>query len=236
LAGAITCALRCWARACSRLIIIFSITGENTSGLLAVIFSIASVFNLLMGAALFRDRIDGRLALAALMGCAGIALMFWPEIIKTEFDQHALIGLAFGVTGTLCFCAGNMVSGSNQRRGLGVVSANLWGMIYGAVFMGAIALLGDRDFHIDWSPAYVLSLLWLAIIASVIAFASYLTLLGRIGATRAGYATVMFPVIALAISTVVEGYEWTIPALLGLVAVLAGNLLVLTGRHDASGP
>jgi len=109
-------------------------------------------------------------------------------------------------------------------------------MVYGAVFMGAIALLGGRDFSIEWSPPYVLSLLWLAIIASVIAFASYLTLLGRIGATRAGYATVMFPVIALAISTVVEDYVWTFTALLGLVAVLIGNLLVLTGQREATRP
>ena len=79
----------------------------------------------------------------------------------------------------------------------------------------------------DPSPAYVISLLWLAVVSSVAAFWAYLTLLGRIGAARAGYATVMFPVFALAISTVFEGYRWTAPAVLGLALVLAGNLFVL---------
>lgn len=201
------------------------------SGLLAVVFSLASVFNLLLGAALFREKIEGRVALGALVGFAGIALMFWPEIVRTDIDSHALMGFAFCVAGTLCFCAGNMVSSANQAHGLGVVSANMWGMIYGASFIGLIALVRGRAFVIDGSPAYILSLLWLAVVASVIAFASYLTLLGRIGAARAGYATVMFPVIALAISTVFEGYEWRLAALLGLMAVIAGNLIVLSGRR-----
>ena len=36
-----------------------------------------------------------------------------------------------------------------------------------------------------------------------------------------------FPVVALAVSTAFEGYRWTMPAALGLAAVLAGNVLVL---------
>src|SRR3546814_11148821 len=74
---------------------------------------------------------------------------------------------------------------------------------------------------------YVVSLIYLALCGSVIAFGAYLTLLGRIGADRAGYATVLFPLVALAISTVVEGYVWPPAAILGLALLLAGNLLVL---------
>ena len=71
------------------------------------------------------------------------------------------------------------------------------------------------------------TLLWLALFSSVAAFAAYLTLLGRIGAGRAGYLTVLFPVVALALSTVLEGYRWTLPAVVGLGLVLAGNALVI---------
>jgi drug/metabolite transporter (DMT)-like permease len=38
---------------------------------------------------------------------------------------------------------------------------------------------------------------------------------------------VVIPVVALLVSTAFEGYRWTMPAILGLVAVLAGNVLVL---------
>jgi drug/metabolite transporter (DMT)-like permease len=68
------------------------------------------------------------------------------------------------------------------------------------------------------------------------AFGAYLTLLGRIGADRAAYATVLFPLVALAISTVVEDYAWTPTALIGVALVLAGNLLVLLGGRRAAPP
>ena len=100
-------------------------------------------------------------------------------------------------------------------------------MIYGAAIMFALALIGDAPFTFDPSPGYVISLLYLAVFGSVIAFGAYLTLLGRIGADRAAYATVLFPLVALAISTLVEGFVWTPSALAGVALVLGGNLLVL---------
>ncbi|EPN68465.1 membrane protein, partial [Pseudomonas syringae pv. actinidiae ICMP 19096] len=48
----------------------------------------------------------------------------------------------------------------------------------------------------------------------------------RMGPERAAYCTVLFPIVALNISTWVEGYQWTLAALLGLVLVMAGNVLV----------
>jgi drug/metabolite transporter (DMT)-like permease len=83
----------------------------------------------------------------------------------------------------------------------------------------------------DWSPAYVGSLIYLALFASVIGFGSYLTLVQRIGADRAAYSSVLFPVVALAMSTLLEGYRWSLPALLGVMLVLAGNLVVLARRR-----
>ena len=61
----------------------------------------------------------------------------------------------------------------------------------------------------------------------MLAFGVYFTLLGRIGAARAGYTTVMYPVVALVMSTIAEGYRWSLLSGLGLAAVLLGNLLVL---------
>src|SRR3546814_11790727 len=82
-------------------------------------------------------------------------------------------------------------------------------MAYGALAMLALALAGGAPLAFDTAMPYVVSLISLALCGSVIAFGAYLTLLGRIGADRAGYATVLFPLVALAISTVVEGYVWT---------------------------
>jgi drug/metabolite transporter (DMT)-like permease len=197
------------------------------SGLLAVVFSTAAIINLVMGWALFGQRLTARLVSGAVLGFFGIVLLFAPKIIGAEFNHATLIGLLLCIAGTFSFCAGNQVSAASQRRGVAVIPATAWGMAYGALWAGLLVLGFGHSFAIEWSTAYLSSLLFLALSASVLAFYAYLTLLGRIGAGRAGYATVMFPVIALAISTIFEGYVWTWPAIAGAALALAGNWLVL---------
>jgi drug/metabolite transporter (DMT)-like permease len=197
------------------------------SGLLSVVFSLASIFNLLLGAALLKQRIDARVALGAAIGAAGIGFLFWPEIAGAGFDRGALGGLGLCVAGTLFFCLGNMISTVVQRRGIPLLSAVTWGMTYGVVIMGTVSLLRGHAFVVEWTPAYLGSLAFLALGASVVAFACYLTLLRRIGAARAGYATVLFPIVALAVSTAFENYAWTPLAVVGVCLALTGNVLVL---------
>jgi drug/metabolite transporter (DMT)-like permease len=197
------------------------------SGLLSVVFSLASVINLLMGFLVFRQKISGRVFFGGLLGFSGVAAMFWPKIAGTDFDTGAAVGLALCVAGTTFFCIGNMLSSAIQRRGVPVLAATAWGMVWACGFLLAACLIQGLPLTFERTTPYVVSLLWLAIVSSVAAFWAYLTLLGRIGAARAGYATVMFPVFALAISTVFEDYRWTLPAVIGLGLVLAGNLFVL---------
>ena len=184
-----------------------------TSGLLAVIFSLASVINVWLG--------------AFVLGFCGVAAMFYPQIAGTQLDPKVLIGLALCSGGTVSFCFGNMISARLQRRKVPVFAGSAWGMLYGTATLALFAALRGQPFIIEPTFPYLAGLFYLALIASVLAFACYLTLLGRIGVDRAAYVTVMLPVVALAVSTVLEGYRWTIPAGLGLAAVLAGNLLVL---------
>jgi len=200
------------------------------SGLLAVIFSLASVFNMLLGAIFLRQSVDRRVLLGAAFGFGGVALMFWPEIAGTEIDHDAAIGLLLCVGGTLFFCIGNMISASAQKRGIPVVSASAWGMAYGAAILAITAAMLGKPFIFDPSFQYIASLLWLALLSSVVAFFAYLTLLGRIGSGRAGYSTVLFPVFALLISTFAEGYHWTVFAIAGLALVMVGNVIVLGRR------
>jgi drug/metabolite transporter (DMT)-like permease len=84
------------------------------------------------------------------------------------------------------------------------------------------------------SPAYIIALVYLAVFGSIVAFGCYLTLVGRIGADRAAYATLLFPIVALGISTVWEGYQWTPEAAIGVSLILGGNLLMLKKKR-ASG-
>ncbi|QFU15781.1 DMT family transporter [Microvirga thermotolerans] len=197
------------------------------SGLLSVVFSLASIFNLVLGFVVFRQKVEARVAFGGLLGAAGIGLLFWPEIAGAGFNLAALTGLGLCVLGTLFFCSGNMISTVVQRRGAPLISANAWAMTYGVAVLLALNLVRGNAFIIEPTATYIGALVYLAVGASVLAFAAYLTLLRRLGAARAGYATVLFPIVALAVSTVVEGYVWTPLAAVGVVLALAGNVLVL---------
>ncbi|MEM6586514.1 MAG: DMT family transporter, partial [Pseudomonadota bacterium] len=168
-----------------------------TAGLLAVIFSLASVINFLIGIVFFGQKPEPRRLVGAGLGAVGIGFLFWPEIAGTTFDPQALVALGLCVLGTLFFCIGNVMSARAQRRGLPILATNAWGMVYGTLWLILLALVQGHEFTIEPNGRYLGSLVWLAVFSSVIAFWSYLTLLGRIGGARAAYATVIFPLVAL---------------------------------------
>ena len=200
-----------------------------TAGLLAVVFSLASIVNFLIGIVFMGQKAEPRRLGGAVLGALGIGFLFWPEIAGTTLNREVLIGLGLCILGTLFFCTGNVLSARAQKRGLPVLATNAWGMAYGGVWLVFLALVQGHAFSVDWSVGYIGSLIWLAVFSSVIAFWSYLTLLGRIGGARASYATVIFPLIALASSTLFEGYQWTVFAFIGVALALFGNVLVLGG-------
>ncbi len=200
-----------------------------TTGLVAVAFSTIVVMNILGSALLFRSPLSIAVGAGSVLGIAGMIAVFWPEVRGFELAGEGARGLVLCLIGTASASVGMLTSAWNQkRRGLPVVQSNAYGMAYGAVFIIALTLARGSVFAFDARPAYVLSLLWLAVFATVVAFWSYLTLIGRIGADRAAYATVLFPIVALALSTVFEGYRWTPLAAAGVGLVLAGNALVLS--------
>ena len=100
-------------------------------------------------------------------------------------------------------------------------------MLYGTILLAAWTV-AFRAFllPIRTDISYIGSLLYLAIPGSVIAFSCYLLLVGRIGPQKAAYSTVLFPLVALAMSTLFESYEWSPIALAGVAMVIAGNILV----------
>ncbi len=197
------------------------------SGLLAVCFSTILVMNIGNGMWLFRQRSDRAVGIGAVLGLAGLALLFWPAFANFDLGGGALLGLALSIAATYSASLGNMVSVRHKFAGVPVISSNAWGMSYGGIFTLIFALVVAPDFAFDARLPYIVSLLFLAVLASVVAFTTYLTLVQRIGADRAAYATVLFPVIALALSTLYEGYAWTWPAAAGVLLVIAGNVIVL---------
>jgi len=203
-------------------------TGHITTGLVSVGFCSMVVMNIILSKIFFSTDISNRVLVGATLGMFGIAMVFWPEIQNFDLADKGAYGLLLVMVGTLFASFGNMVSSRNQKSGMPVMQANAWGMAYGAIFMALFALFNGQEFNFDPSFDYIWSLAYLAIFGSVIAFGCYLTLLGNIGPEKAVYSIVLFPLVALSLSTVFENYHWPIEAVVGVPLVLWGNVLVLT--------
>jgi len=202
-----------------------------TSALTAIAFTTIVWMNILNARIFFGVRAGRRVLFGSLLGVAGIFTLFAPQIGELTLTDTVFYGSVLAVISALVASVGNMVSQAAQQRSLPVVQSNAWGMFYGATLTGFVAVIQGNSFQFEWSLGYVTSLAYLTVFGSIIAFGAYLTLLGRIGAHKAGYAMVMFPVVALILSMLFEGLRLDATVILGTVLVLAGNMFVLRTRQ-----
>lgn len=201
-----------------------------TSGLVAVIFTAIILLNLINARLFFGVAVEMRVLLAAVAGAFGVALLFLPELRAAMGDRTVIHGALLALGGTYLASLGNMAAMRNTQSGMSVVTANAYGMAYGTVGLAIIALLRGAPLDFDPSWPYVASLLYLSLAGTSLGFGLYLVLIKRIGPARAAFSSVLFPVIALLVSTLFEGYRWSVPAVIGLVVLVAGNALALGGR------
>ena len=217
---------------CINYFLVYYGTAYLTSGVVAVLFSSILVMNAIFERLFFGKRIEARFWIAALIGISGISLIFWSEIANVGLSDKSIYGGLLVLFSTLIASLGNMAAVVNTNKGLPVVAVNAHAMAFATMLALTISAALGREFNFLLRADYIVSLLYLAVFGSAIAFGCYLALLRRIGASRASYSTVLFPIVALLISTFLEGYRWTILAIVGMLLTLVGNWLILSQRKN----
>jgi len=197
------------------------------SALAAVLSTSIVYFNVVFARIFLRDPIKTEVLAGATIGVAGIALIFMPEIKLGENSNDTWAGIWLLLGGSVFASLGNIVSAKTQRRKIPVLQANALGMGYASILLALIVLISGLSFDFEMTFAYFGSLVYLALFGSVIAFGAFLTVLGRIGPDKAGYITLVYPVIAIIISTFFEGYQWTAFSIFGLIIILLGNFIAM---------
>ncbi len=199
------------------------------SGLVAVVFSTITLMNILNGTLFLKKVIRYNVMIGALIGISGVVLIFYQEYQKVEFSKDFFWGMILAFLGTFSASLGSIISARNQQHRLPVLQTNVYAMGYGAIMtMIAHLILNNATLTFDYSLQYISSLLYLSIFGSIIAFGAYLTLLGRIGADKAAYSTVVFPIVSLGLSSIFENFEFSIITIVGIGIILLGNVIVLT--------
>jgi drug/metabolite transporter (DMT)-like permease len=208
-------------------ILVYYAEEHVVSGLVAVGYSASPLLGMLGLRIFFGTPITARMSVGSILGILGITLVFWPEFAKLTGDGDTALGAFYTALAVILSSLGSMVAHRNRDAQVPVWQSMAWGMLYGAICSLAITLGLGKSLSFLATPAYVLSLTYLTVFGSVLAFAGFLTLLNRIGAAKSGYIGVMVPIVALVISSIFEGFRWHALTLAGIAISVAGNVLVL---------
>ena len=209
------------------------------SGLVAVIFSLLVFFNIINGRIFLKHPVTLQTVVGGLVGLTGICMLFYPEFALLSDSAKAdsstilngpLLGFGLAFVAVVFASLGNIVATRNGNTGISVWAINAWSIFYGTVILTLIALVTGTEFSYGTTLEYSLSLIYLSVFGTILAFGAYLKLLINIGPSRAGYTSLIIPFVAIILSTLFEDYQWTLLAAGGFVLVALGNYMVLKRR------
>ena len=220
LQGSCLCGLAYWFTYLSELHI--------TSALSALMSTTILYLNLAIGRLWLGNPVRFPVFMGGCVGSVGILLIFLPDLHFSASD-NMLQGMLLAFIGCIFFSIGSVACEKNEREGLALLPVATLNMFYGGVLVSVIALVKGCTPVVVFSFEYIASLLYLIFFGSIAALVSYMALIRRIGADRTAYVDIVYPVIALFISTIFEGYQWTLLSITGVFFVITGNLVALGG-------
>jgi drug/metabolite transporter (DMT)-like permease len=202
-----------------------------TSGLVAVTFSLLIVPNALLGRIFLSQGVTRRFLAGSAIALVGVGLLFAHEIAVAPADGHQVaLGLGLTLLGVLCASISNVMQGSAAARPLPMPSLLAWGMLWGTAMNSLLGLATVGPPIGDPRLLYWAGVLYLGLVASALAFTLYFGVIRAIGPARAGYVNVLTPILAMTLSTMFEGYRWSVLAGAGAALALIGLLIALQAR------
>lgn len=206
-----------------------------TSGLIAVAFALLVIPNAVFARVFLGQPVSGRFIAGSVLGIAGVSLLFRQEIASMETSTTLLYGLGATLLGVLMASVANVMQGTTRARSYDLFGMLAWSMLYGAIIDIGIAWVTSGPPVIAPSPVYYGSLVYLAAFGSAIAFVLYFNVIRGIGPAKAAYTSVLIPFIAMTVSTLVEGYHWTLSGAAGAVLTVIGLIIALKSRSVPAG-
>ncbi len=202
-----------------------------TSGVVAVIYAMLLIPNSILAFLIFRQPVSRAFIAGSVVATTGIILMLTHEYHAADIAPgDVLAGVGFALAGLLSASAANVMQGMDIARRLPMIAVLAWAMLIGAAVDAAYALATVGPPVAEWRTGYWLGVAWLGLVGSVITFPLYFRLIQRMGAGRAAYTSVLIPVIAMLISTLLEGYRWTGLAAGGAMLAVAGMAIALRAK------
>ncbi|HEX8216209.1 MAG TPA: DMT family transporter [Allosphingosinicella sp.] len=203
-----------------------------TSGLVAVVFALLMVPNSALAWIFLGQPSSRRFVGGSLVACAGVALLFVQEVRASPAGTaETLIGIGLTLLGVFSASAANVMQASARMQKRPIATTLAWGMFYGVLGNALVAFLWYGPPVVEARVGYWLGLLYLGLFASAAAFTLYFGIMRAIGPGKAAYSSLLVPILAMAISTLVEDYRWTWLAACGGGLALVGMVIAVTAAR-----
>lgn len=216
---------------CGNYTFVYASEAHLTSGVVALLVGMMFVPNALLARALLGQAVTARFLFGSMIALAGIGVLLVNEARVAPLGGNVALGTALALGGMLSASIANVVQAGPAGRDVPLVSLLAWAILYGTGIDIAAAWLVAGPPVMPTEPAYWLGTVWLAIAGTVVTFPLYYQLVRELGAGRAAYNGVLVVVIAMAISTVLEGYRWSALAIAGALLATLGMIVALRARQ-----
>jgi len=203
------------------------------SAVVAVLFASLAFVNLVVFRLMFGLREPRSAWVATALGACGVGLISWEELVQARLDGGALVGLGLAFAAVLAAAFGNVFARHAEEAAAPLAVSTAWSMAYGTALLALFALVTGRTWAFDRRAPYVLSLLYLAVMGSVVAFLLYFTVARRRGYGTAAYILALTPLLAMAMSARFEGKSWSVMGIGGVTLVLLGQWMLLRTRSGS---
>jgi drug/metabolite transporter (DMT)-like permease len=197
------------------------------SGIPAVAFALLMVPNAILAWAFLGRKVSGRFVLGSALGILGVALLFAQQLSLPGTRAETMLGLGLVVAGILSASIANVMQASPKALTFPPITGLGWAMLIGSSMNAVVASIVAGPPQFDPAPSYWAGFLYLGVVASALAFAIYFDLVRQMGPAEAAWTGVLIPIIAMAISTLVEDFDWTAMAVAGCVLALVGMVVAL---------
>lgn len=208
-----------------------------TSGLVAVVFALLIIPNALLSRLVVKTRLSRAFLTGGAIAIVGVSLLLLHEYRTAELQgglgggAAVIKGIGFTLIAVFAASTSNVVQQFDSARRQNVFALVGWSMAIGALIDGVYALVtqGPPPFPAD--IRYWAGVSYLALAGSTLTFPLYYGIIRAVGAGQAAWSSVLIPVIAMLISTVLEGYVWSPLAIAGSLLVAVGLVLAVRGKN-----
>lgn len=215
---------------CANYNFVYQAERHLTSGIVALMVGLMIVPNALLGRALLKQPITARFAVGSLIAIGGIALLLVNEARETQMAGSVGLGIWLALGAMLAASVSNVIQAGDTGRRVPLFTLIAWAMLYGTLCDAALAFWLEGPPVAPTAREFWLGTAYLALAGSVVTFPLYYTLIREIGAGRAAYHNVLVVIIAMLLSTLLEGYRWSGLAIGGSALALVGLVVALRAK------